>query len=378
MRIAIDGMLLGRRFSGVESAITDLVRTLAASGSHEYRLYTGVGAAAITPAGGRLRIVHSRWPVRFRPIRILWEQLALPPFLAAAPCALLHSPGYVAPLMAPIPVVLTLYDLIAFSHGECCTRSNRWHYRLLVPPSVRKAARVIVPSRAVRDDLIRFMPAAAGKIRVIPLGIREEFRPVSDTATTDHLRRKYGLPGPFILFVGRTEPKKNLIRLIEAYKLLRQRTALRHPLVLAGTPSWDEARVAAAVRESGLTDAVIRTGFVPAEELPALYSMADLFVFPSLCEGFGLPPLEAMACGTPALVSDRGALPEIAGVAAVVTDPLAPDRMARDMERLLTDRVLRDTCIAKGLCHARTFSWAKTAAATEEVYAEAVTGRRPS
>jgi glycosyltransferase involved in cell wall biosynthesis len=376
MHIAIDGMLLGHRSSGVEGTITDLVQTLAASGNHEYNLYTGASAATFAPAGGRLRIISSRCPVRFRPIRILWEQFALPSLLAADRCEILHAPGYVAPLMSPVPVVLTIHDMIAFSHGECCTRSNRWHYRLLVPPSIRKAAVVIVPSRAVRDDLVRLMPAAAGKIRVIPPGIREEFRPVRDAVSADRLRRKYGLAGPFILFLGLTEPKKNLVRLIEAYRLLRQGTHLQHQLVIAGAPSWDEHRIAKAVREYGLTSAVIRTGFVPADELPTLYSMADLFVFPSLCEGFGLPPLEAMACGTPVLVSDRGALPEIAGDAAGITDPLAADRMAHDMERVLTDQPLRDKRIADGLRHARTFSWAKSAAATEEAYVEAFNGRR--
>lgn len=381
MRIAIDGMLLGRRYSGVEGAIADLGRTLSVSGVHEYRFYVPDGRLqdnTRVSAAARMTVVPTRWPVRFRPIRILWEQLALPPLLRASRCDLLHAPGYVAPLMAPVPVVLTVYDLIAFTHGDCCTRSNRLHYRLLVPPSVRKASAIIVPSRSVRDDLTRLMPAATGKIRVIPLGVREEFRPHPDAAVCDRLRRKHSLTGPFILFVGRTEPKKNIVRLIESYGLLKYRTRLPHRLVIAGTPSWDESRVSAAVRKAGLTDAVVRTGFIAADELPALYAMADLFVFPSLCEGFGLPPLEAMACGTPALVSDRGALPEVAGVAATVTDPLAPDRMAGDMEALLTDQALRSERIAAGLRHARTFSWTRTAALTEAVYAETFAGRRSS
>lgn len=372
MRVAIDGMLIGRRFSGVEGAITDLARALAASGTCEYRFYTGAGGSQVVPGNARMTVVSTRLPVGFRPLRILWEQLAFPGRLAADGCDLLHAPGYVAPLLARVPVVLTLYDLIAFTHGDCCTRSNRWHYRLLVPPSVRKADAIIVPSCSVRDDLIRLMPAAAGKTRVVPLGIREEFRPDPDEAVHERVGRKHGLAGPFVLFVGRTEPKKNVVRLLEAYRLLRQRTNLRHRLVIAGPASWDEGKVTEAIRRYGLTDEVVRAGFVPPEDLPALYRLADLFVFPSLCEGFGLPPIEAMACGTPAVVSDRGALPETAGSAARVTDPLSPERMARDMEELLTNRLVREQMIADGLRHARFFSWSRAAAATEAVYAAAV------
>jgi glycosyltransferase involved in cell wall biosynthesis len=384
-------MLLGRRHSGVEGSIHNLVQALADSGKNEYTLFTGSATgrsgALVTPEpdeggmppdiGGQRSarrtptITSTRWPVRFRPLRILWEQLALPPLLKHGHFDLLHAPGYIAPLLSSVPVVITLYDLIALSHPGLCTRSNRWHYRLLVPLSVRKATRIIVPSQTTRNDLLRFFPAAADKTRVIPLGIGAEFRVLQDEAAGERLRRKHRLPAHFILFVGGLEPKKNLPRLIESYQRLRRHSALPHQLVIAGTPSWDHAAVKRSIRQLGLEDSVILTGFVPPEELPLLYNMADLFVFPSLYEGFGLPPLEAMACGTPVVISDRGALPEIAGTAAVITDPLSPERMAAAMESILTNPALRNELRSKGLAHARNFSWAATAAATEAVYEEA-------
>jgi len=382
MRIAIDGMLLGRRHSGVEGSILNLVQALAASGSHDYTLFTQSSGdnpgAASHGFGGPLSArrttatIPTRWPVNLRPIRILWEQLVLPSLLINQRFDLLHAPGYVAPILSRVPVVITLYDLIALSHPELCTLSNRLHYHMLVPPSVRKATRIIVPSETTRTDLLRYFPAADSKVRVIPLGVRPEFRILRDVEAFRRMRLEYRLPELFILFVGGLEPKKNLTRLIKAYRLLRQNPAITHQLVIAGAPSWDQAKVIRAIREQAVEHDVIFTGFVPFDKLTLLYNMADLFVFPSLYEGFGLPPLEAMACGTPVVISDRGSLPEIAGPAAIITDALATNRLAAAMETVLTDNKVRTDLIARGLNHVRKFSWANVAAATEVVYGEAV------
>ncbi|MEI6788117.1 MAG: glycosyltransferase family 1 protein [bacterium] len=381
MRIAIDGMLLGRRHSGVEGSILNLVQALAAFGKHDYTLFTQSvgGKPGATPHGfsgthsalQETATIPTRWPVNLRPIRILWEQLVLPSLLIHRRFNLLHAPGYVAPILSRVPVVITLYDLIALSHPELCTLSNRLHYRMLVPPSVRKATRIIVPSETTRTDLLRYFPAAANNVRVIPLGVRPEFRILRNEDAFRRIRLEYRLPEHFILFVGGMEPKKNLTSLIKAYRLLRQNPAITHQLVIVGAPSWDQANVMRAIREQNVEHNVIVTGFIPFDKLTLLYNMAALFVFPSLYEGFGLPPLEAMACGTPVVISDRGALPEIAGPAAITTDALATDRLAVAMETVLTDDEVRTDLIARGLNHVRKFSWANVAAATEVVYEEA-------
>ena len=377
MRIAIDGMLLGRRSSGVEGSIANLVQALVAAGHHDYSLFASADPAAVTAGSPRFRVLATRWPVRFRPFRILWQQLALPAVVARGGFDLLHAPGYVAPLLAPGPVVLTVYDTLALTHPDFCTPGNRWHYRLMLPLSVRRADAVIVPSETTRRDVERAMPWAAGRLRVIPLGIENRFNVLRNESEEQRLRSEHGLSGPYILFVGGLEPKKNVVRLVEAFRLLRQRCGLPHRLVIAGAWSWDRAGVERAIREAGLGDAVLLPGFVPPDLLPALYRSAELFVFPSLYEGFGLPPLEAMACGTPVIVSDRGALPEVAGPAALVVNPSAPGDIAEAMETVLTRRDVRTDLIAKGLRHAAAFTWARTATATEAVYTEAV-GRRRS
>lgn len=371
MRVAIDGMLLGHRYSGVEESITSLAQALARSGTRDYMLYGHDCPAVRSLASSRLRVTLSHCPAQVRILRILWEQTVLPLWLKRDRMDVLHAPGYVAPLLAPAPVVVTVYDLIALLHPELCTRSNHWHYRLLVPLSVRKATRIVVPSTATREALIRLVPSAAARLRVVPLGLSDAFTVIRDLSATGRLRRKYGLQESFILFVGRSEPKKNLVRLIEAYALLRRAGITSQQLVLAGTPSWDRNAVAQAVRRHGVEGSVTSTGFIPREDLPLLYNMASLFVFPSLYEGFGLPPLEAMACGVPVIASTRGALPETTGGAALLVDPLSPPDIAQAVQAVLTRADLRHDLIARGLRRAREFSWDRAATAMDAIYAEA-------
>jgi glycosyltransferase involved in cell wall biosynthesis len=187
------------------------------------------------------------------------------------------------------------------------------------------------------------------------------------------LRERLGTGERFILFVGRHEPKKNLVRLVESFHRLKTAERLPHRLVLAGGEGWGCAGLERRIRELGLEGDVVRPGFVPAEDLVRLYNMAELFVFPSLYEGFGLPPLEAMACGTPVVCGNRGALPEVAGGAALCVDPEDTAAIADAMSRALRDGPARERLVAAGLARAAEFTWRRTAAATEaflrEIYA---------
>jgi len=191
---------------------------------------------------------------------------------------------------------------------------------------------------------------------------------VRNPARLAEVRRRDGLRGPYILFVGNLEPRKNLVRLIEAFGRLKARHTLPHQLIVAGKRGWLYRSIFEAVERLGLRDDVIFTGYVPAEDLPALYAMADLFAFPSLYEGFGLPVLEAMACGTPVLTARTGSLPEVAGEAAWYVDPLDVEALADGMARILTDPGTRADLVDRGLLQAKRFTWAKTAAATLDIY----------
>lgn len=368
MKVALNGMLLKHRLSGVEVSILNLARALAESGAEHYVLYVPGTCPMADIASDRFATRRAPSCTRWRPVRILWEQFVLPRAATQDNVDLLHAPGYIAPLRARVPVVITVYDMIALRFPKLCKPTNALNYRLMLPPSIRKAARIIVPSEATRTDLLQRFPFAEDKTSLIHLGISADLRKVDSETELAAVRSKYGLPDRFILFTGRQEPKKNLVRLVEAFHMLRTGGGLKHKLVLAGTPDRDTPAVRSRIACLGLDDEVIFTAFVPQQDLPAVYTAADLFAFPSLCEGFGLPPLEAMACGTPVVASDRAAVPEIAGNAAVSVDPTDPAAIAAAMDRILTDQDLRARLSASGPERAAHFSWEKTASATESLY----------
>ncbi len=369
MKIIINGMLLSGVFSGVENAIYHLAAALAAHGTESCELIAPAHCPAPDLTGPRFRTtrIELAWPSRW--MRIFWEQCRLGPSLRSDRADLCHAPGYIAPLAARIPVVLTVYDLIALQHPGWCTALNALHYRLMLPLSVRKAARIVVPSCHTRNALIRHRGDAEPKIGVIPLGIDQAYGCEPEGPDEGaQLRATYGLPQRYILFVGNIEPKKNVERLIQAYALMLRQHDVKEHLVLAGARGASWSRVQRAIRAQGLQEQVHVPGFIAAQDLAGLYRAASLFVFPSLAEGFGLPPLEAMACGIPVICSNRGALPEMTGAAALSVDPLNPAALSEAMYAVLQSEDLRRDLTARGLEHVRPFTWQRHAKAVEAVY----------
>jgi glycosyltransferase involved in cell wall biosynthesis len=370
MRIALNGMLLSGRFTGVETAIYRLAEGLCHHGKESYELFVPADFPAQELANDRFRTIRSGPPGRNRLARILWEHLMLPRHVRRVAADVVHAPGYVAPRLRGATLILTIYDLIALRHPEWCRRANALHYARLLPASARRADGIIVPSEQTRRDLVDTLGVGDRKIRVIPLGVDASLAPVADSGLLDRVRQKHDLPARYLLFVGQQEPKKNLRGLLESYRDLKQRLSSTPSLVLAGARGWGTDGLAGDVRRFGLEQDVRFTGYVEIGDLAALYSMADVFVFPSLYEGFGLPPLEAMACGVPVVCSDRGALPEVVGDAAVLVDPLRADELAGAIERVLTDGALRRDLVARGHARAATFTWERCVTATEDFYRE--------
>ncbi len=370
MRVAYNAALLGGYFSGVEITISTLAGMLSRRLGRDLHVFVGARARDSHPFPEAT--VHSaNFAPGSRVARIAWEHLVLPGRARSLGCELLHCPGYIAPCNSPCPTVVTIHDLTVFLRPELCRISNRLYYRMLLGRSARNAAQMIVPSKIVKDQLIELFSVDAARINVIPFAASPIFKKVEDQNLLDHVRNKYGLPEKFILFASNHEPKKNIPGILRTFAEFRNKVE-GYKLVLAGRKAWGTEEADALIRRLGLGEELIAPGYVPVADLSALYSLADIFFFPSLDEGFGIPVLEAMACGVPVVCSDRGALPETTAGAAVCVPPTDVDGMARALANFAEDKALRKTFIQKGFERAASLTWEKTADTTLEVYKKAL------
>ncbi|MCS7261173.1 MAG: glycosyltransferase family 4 protein [Anaerolineae bacterium] len=300
----------------------------------------------------------------------LRQQWLVPHVLRIAHAHVYHSPYYLMPYRPGVPIVLTCHDIIPLLFPDYFTAWQRLAFHLSHQLALHVAEVILVVSQTTRDDLMRHLHVAAHKITVIPEGVDEHFRPQTPEEI-ERVRHIYRLPTYYVLYVGSNKPHKNLVRLVQAWAVV----APHHRdvfLVIAGP--WDARYPQArrAVEELGIQEHVLFLGAVADEHLPGLYSGALCFVSPSLYEGFGLPVLEAMACGTPVACSDVASLPEVAGDAALFFDPHKVECIQDALMRLLSDADLRDDLAMRGRERAITFSWKRTAAATAEQYARLV------
>jgi glycosyltransferase involved in cell wall biosynthesis len=372
VRVGIDGLLLWGEYSGVERTIARLAATLPRVDlGNDYVLYVPADTPGVGETPPNLRLRRAPFAGRHKAMRILWQQACLPRTLAEDEVDVLFAPGYTLPLRWRGPSVLLVHDVIALTHPELARPANVWHYGLMLPRSARRAGRIVVPTTQVRDEVVRVCGVPAERITVVPHGIEPHFRPVEDAAVLARVRTRYSLPERFVLSVGNLEPKKNLPCLLEAFALLR-REGLPHALVLAGKEGWGVSELGATIERLGIADAVCFPGFVADDDLPALYSLAELFVFPSLVEGFGLPPLEAMACGTPAIVADVPPFAETVGDGAVRVDPHRPEAIAAGVRRVLEDDALRQRLREAGLRRAAGYTWEAAAECIVRLCREAV------
>jgi len=303
--------------------------------------------------------------------RWLWLHLILPAIVRRRRLDLCHYTNAVAPLWQSVPYILTIHDASLFLQPQHHPRARHLTMRLFLPWVARRAAAIITVSEHARRDLLHILRLPPEKVRVVYEAAPQWFRPVLDAQKKQHLREKYKLPEQFILYVGTLEPRKNLHRLIQALSKVHQ-SGFKLPLILAGARGWmmeDFERRVAALQ---LQRSVRYLGYVPTADLPGLYSLCTIFAFPSLYEGFGLPPLEAMACGAPVLTSNRSSLQEICGEAALLVNPLCVDDIAAGIRTLLDDRELRLELSHRGQQRARSFSWARAAQETTAVYNQAL------
>jgi glycosyltransferase involved in cell wall biosynthesis len=267
----------------------------------------------------------------------------------------------------------TIYDIAPVLFPSFFPLKGRLFYQMALPFGAKHLGRIAVPSQCTKDDVVTHLSADPAKVTVVSRGVDSRFQPARHFEPIAAVKRRYRLPDRFILYVGTIEPRKNLPRLIGAYRRLREE-GVRHGLVIAGGRGWLCDDVFEAAGRDGLGEHIVFTGHVSEDDLLALYQSADVFAYPSLYEGFGLPVLEAMACGVPVVCSDRSSLPEAAGDAALLVDPTDESAIAAALARALDDDDLRREMVARGLRRAREFTWDRVARNFLSIYQDVAAG----
>jgi glycosyltransferase involved in cell wall biosynthesis len=373
MKIAVDARPLATPWGGIRRYTDSLLRALVRIEAHaEYRL-CGLGRTttleSVLPdagAGGRIRVANEPFPLA------RWvDQLCL--VSTRESVALYHGTNYSAPLWSRCPTVVTVHDLTVQLMPDTHPFRRRLRHRLL-PAQLRRATRIIADSQHTKSDLLRYFDVPPERVDVVPLAASDTLGPVTDADALDAMRRRYRLPEQFVLYLGALGSRKNLAALIHAFGVVR-RAGASERLVLAGSgaPSHLAVLRAAATR-AGLVEGhdLFFAGAIAEQDIASLYSAATLFVFPSLYEGFGLPPLEAMACGVPVLLAAGSALDELYRGSSALVDLEEPSALARELGRLLGDASARAELGAKGFALARSRSWDDVARETLAVYRRAV------
>jgi glycosyltransferase involved in cell wall biosynthesis len=376
MHIGINAHLLARtgtyREAGLSKHIAALVRHLTALETpHQWTVFVGKGQRppwlAETP---HVRVRESRVPTLRPALRIAWEQTILPFDAARYRLDVLACPVNVRPFLPTPPAVVTVHDLVFLRYPDRSRRTKRLYLRALTGWSVRRARRVIAVSESTANDIVALLGLPRRRITVVPNGLdNPALRPLPPEEVAA-FRRAKGLPDRVILYVGTLEPRKNLPALIRAYAAVRAATGAT--LVLAGGKGWFYDAIFRTVRDLGLEDAVRFPGYVPDAELPLWYNSAEVFVYPSLYEGFGLPALEALACGVPVIAANTSALPEVVGTAGLLVDPADAAAFATALRAVLRDPALAARLRAAGPPQAARFSWETSARRTLAVYESAI------
>jgi alpha-1,3-rhamnosyl/mannosyltransferase len=376
VHIGIDGRCIQDHFPGIGRYTFNLARAMLPLFGEDEQLVllrdpTQPSSQDLTIlAGERVQVVD----VPLSPFS-LRQQWVVPRLLRRLGADIYHSPYYLMPYRPGVPVVVTVYDLIPLLFPRLASARARLLFRWTMALALRMASHVIVISEATRRDLLLFFRLSPKKVTTIPLAAAPNFRP-SSPAEVEQVRHKYALPQDYVLYLGINKPHKNLVRLIDAFSLMTQHTtcnrhhASRFTFVIAG--AWDSRYPEPRQRVAtlGLEGTIRFLGPVPEADLPALYAGAALFVFPSLYEGFGLPVLEAMACGAPVACSNTSSLPEVGGDKVLYFDPADVEAIAETLRQALADADLRTELRERGLVRAAQFSWERTARETLNLYRE--------
>ena len=385
MRIGIDALPAGIEWGGLTTYVRQIIKHLMRiDKENHYILFIEKERRIPFIQSDNLSIKElSERPnmPKFYDSRVVWDQEHIGGALEEESIDLYFGPTFMAPLKRDCPAVVTIHDLIFMTHPEFSPPGNREYYGKWAKLSAESAQGIIAISQNTREMMISYWRIPQDRITVIPLAVGDEFKPIKDERKIGDVHRKYGLRDGFILYVGGTFPRKNLPTLIKAYALLQKDLRRKYQLVvLTGSSSGrGSERVRDLISSTNLDASIIEdiviVDFVPQDKLVVLYNAATVFVYPSICEGFGLPPLEAMSCGTPLVTSNAPAMNEVAKDAGVLVDPLNASEISGALEKVLLNAGLRKELSSKGLKRSKDFSWERTARGTLEVFKRAMASR---
>jgi glycosyltransferase involved in cell wall biosynthesis len=367
LRIGIDATALPSQPVGAGNYIIQFIRSLADLEPPENLIVIAQprGQTLIDQPG--IRVDWLIVPERSPAARLVWEQVELFRLARKLNLNLLHSLHYTRPFWLPCASVVTFHDLTFMIAPHLHTRSKRWFFPIAMRMSARRADALTAVSENTRQDAIRLLGVPPEKITTTPLGVDSSFQVIQDQLLLSQVRERYHLPEQFILYVGQVEPRKNLPLLVRAYRALIDQGATP-PLIIAGGFGWGYEQVLKEIEALGLQEHIRFLGYVPQSDLPVIYNLASLFVYPTLYEGFGLPALEAMACGVPVVTTEVASLPEVVGDAAVLVPPGDQQALVTAMKEVLSDPGLRLELSRRGPTRASRFTWKRTAQLTLQVY----------
>ena len=372
MRIAIDGIPLAESKTGIGHYTFELARGLAAlAPEHDFELVAHVPIQTLAEGATDVHLPANLRPVhaRVNALSRRWWTIGLPLYVQQNGITLFHGTNYKIPLWNRCRTIVTIHDLSLLLHSHTHEEELVRRARLRLPATARMASKIITDSESVKGEICEHLKVRPEKIAVVPLAPRRAFRPVGREASAE-ARRRLGVEDDFLLFVGTVEPRKNLLTLVRAFKELAHRTALRPQLVIAGRKGWLTEELFALIEQSDLSARILFTGYISDEDLAALYSSCRVCVYPSLYEGFGLPPLEAMSCGAPVITSRIPVIMETVGEAARLVEPTNVSELAACIAEVCGSEEERARLSAIGRARAAEFTWERTARLTWDVYRE--------
>lgn len=363
MRIGIDARIAHYSRGGIRSYVIHLLHALAElDGDGEYRILQSRKASDMSPSDAAFHSVPCWTPAHHR-----LERWALSVEIARLGLDLLHSPDFIPPAFGYGRSVITVHDLSFLYYPRFLTAEGRRYYGGHIKWAVERTDHILADSQATKTDLTSLLDVEPDKVTVVHLAADPSFSPLSQTVA-GHVVARYDLEPGFVLFVGTLEPRKNVPGLLLAYRMLLDQKVTDKPLVLVGSKGWLYEEIFDRAEALDLSDHVRFLHGVPDENLPGLYSAASVLAMPSFYEGFGLPALEAMSCGTPVVAANRASLPEVVGDAGILVDPENPEEIAEALGRVLTEEPQRAQMRQAGLEQAETFSWERVARETRAVY----------